>query len=113
MGKPDQERWRRVDARPAAQANLDLLAGRIADLVRESEKLGEEGDVDGSQAAAQQADTLKVPPPQRCLLSVLCGWQRTCLIEVDVDRPRRRRDALEMARAARERRVQWHVLLQT
>ena len=44
------------------QANLDLLATRIADLVRESERLGEEGDVDASQAAAQQADTLKVHP---------------------------------------------------
>jgi hypothetical protein len=42
------------------QANLTAMTTRIADLVRESERLGEEGDVDASQAAAQQAETLKV-----------------------------------------------------
>lgn len=42
------------------QDKLDVMSKRIADLVAESEKLGEEGDVDGSQAAAQQAETLKV-----------------------------------------------------
>mmetsp|Transcript_9482 Transcript_9482/g.28518 ORF Transcript_9482/g.28518 Transcript_9482/m.28518 type:complete len:334 (-) Transcript_9482:254-1255(-) len=43
----------------AEQDKLDVMSKRIADLVAESEKLGEEGDVDGSQAAAQQAETLK------------------------------------------------------
>ncbi len=37
-----------------------MLTPKIADLVRQSEKLGEEGDVDGSQGAAAQAETLKV-----------------------------------------------------
>ena len=37
-----------------------MLTTKIAELVRQSEKLGEDGDVDGSVAAAAQADTLKV-----------------------------------------------------
>lgn len=42
------------------QANINMLTTKIAELVRQSEKLGEEGDVDGSVAAAAQAETLKV-----------------------------------------------------
>jgi hypothetical protein len=42
------------------QANINVLTTKIAELVRQSEKLGEDGDVDGSVAAAAQADTLKV-----------------------------------------------------
>jgi hypothetical protein len=41
------------------QANINVLTTKIAELVRQSEKLGEDGDVDGSVAAAAQADTLK------------------------------------------------------
>ena len=44
----------------AAQANINVLQGKVAELLRQSEKLGEEGDVDGSQAAAAQVETLKV-----------------------------------------------------
>jgi hypothetical protein len=42
------------------QTNINMLTTKIAELVRQSEKLGEDGDVDGSVAAAAQADTLKV-----------------------------------------------------
>jgi hypothetical protein len=42
------------------QANLALMTTRIAELVSRSERLGEEGDVDGAQAAVAEMETLKV-----------------------------------------------------
>ena len=39
-----------------------MLAQRIAELLAQSEALGEAGDVDAAQAVVAQADTLKVPP---------------------------------------------------
>ncbi len=42
------------------QQNLDMLAGRIAELLAQSETLGEAGDIDGAQAAIAQVETLKV-----------------------------------------------------
>ena len=42
------------------QQNLDMLAGRIAELLAQSETLGEAGDIDGAQAAIAQLETLKV-----------------------------------------------------
>lgn len=46
---------------PWRQESLDLLAQRIAELLAQSEALGEAGDVDAAQAVVAQADTLKVP----------------------------------------------------
>lgn len=37
-----------------------MLAGRIAELLAQSEALGEAGDVDAAQAVVAQAETLKV-----------------------------------------------------
>ena len=47
------------------QESLDLLAARIAELLVQSEALGEAGDVDAAQAVVAQAETLKVPPPDQ------------------------------------------------
>ncbi len=44
----------------SVQQNLDMLAGRIAELLAQSETLGESGDIDGAQAAIAQVETLKV-----------------------------------------------------
>lgn len=44
----------------ALQESMDLLAQRIAELLVQSEALGEAGDVDAAQAVVAQADTLKV-----------------------------------------------------
>lgn len=49
---------------------MDLLAQRIAELLAQSEALGEAGDVDAAQAVVAQADTLKVRQQTTSLLVV-------------------------------------------
>ncbi len=47
------------------QRTLDEMAAELQEMLTRSEVLGEEGDVDGSQAAATQAEAIKasLPPP--------------------------------------------------
>ena len=51
----------------ALQQNLDMLAARIAELLAQSETLGEAGDIDGAQAAIAQVETLKVGTDPVCI----------------------------------------------
>ena len=44
------------------QKVLDQMGQEIQEMLKRSEVLGEQGDVDGSQAAATQAEAIKVRP---------------------------------------------------
>lgn len=60
----------------ALQESMDLLAQRIAELLVQSEALGEAGDVDAAQAVVVQADTLKVQQQYKhfyVLMSMQCS----------------------------------------
>ena len=48
------------------QKLLDDMADELQELLTRSEVLGEQGDVDGSQAAAAQAEAVKVAPSTAC-----------------------------------------------
>ena len=45
-----------------AQTRLTEMNDELTELLTKSEVLGEQGDVDGAQAAASQAEALRVTP---------------------------------------------------
>lgn len=49
------------------QAAIDRLGGRITELLANSQAAGEQGNVDAAQAAATQADMVKVGHGQLCM----------------------------------------------
>ena len=52
------------------QKVLDQMGQEIQEMLRRSEVLGEQGDIDGSQAAATQAEAIKVRLMTRCSRSM-------------------------------------------
>lgn len=56
------------------QLKLDELAAELQEMLTRSEVLGEQGDVDGSQAAATQAEAIKASKAA-CLLSCCMNGQ--------------------------------------
>lgn len=56
------------------QLKLDELAAELQEMLTRSEVLGEQGDVDGSQAAATQAEAIKARRAAG-LLILSCEWQ--------------------------------------
>lgn len=48
------------------QKLLDQMGQEIQEMLKRAEVLGEQGDVDGSEAAATQAEAIKVRPSISC-----------------------------------------------
>lgn len=60
------------------QLKLDELAAELQEMLTRSEVLGEQGDVDGSQAAATQAEAIKASRAAgivSCCVTDRCGQQ--------------------------------------
>lgn len=76
---------------PVLQKQLDAMADELQEMLTRSQFLGEQGDVDGAQAAAIQAEAIKVsthshssPSPCR---SISC---------IDLDNDRAECESMEM-----------------
>ena len=64
------------DAAARTQTRLTEMNDELTELLTKSEVLGEQGDVDGAQAAASQAEALRVTPRPRSSpwRTSLCFW---------------------------------------
>ena len=76
------------EAAALSQTRLTEMNDELTELLTKSEVLGEQGDVDGAQAAASQAEALRVTPPPLdfalahllCLFFGCLDWSCVCVL---------------------------------